>query len=539
MKIDVSNWSSIKFRHFSMVMISLALVLWSISIFLSKMVIGDYGLINGINPLFFVSISLLSISFFISIKKNSEDTFILVLHLLILIFCISSLPLLLEQTPRFPYNLQSSLNIDYILQNGHSNPDVIHYESWPGIFYLGAIFNHITSISPVNLILLLAMVFEIINTSLFYLLYSTFLDKKQTFAAFLLSNTLFFSSPVYLVPGVLGTMMIIFAITVLLRSQLLENRYNWGFGVIFIIFTATAVIAHYLSSIVLIAVLITFFILSYLFKKSPKTSFILVIVMFFTWQLYLAGTYSMTIFGQSLQSSFNFDQTVSQASTLGFGGSAAHTQVVIIRFISALILVSLAAIAFIDEILIKRKINFKNLLIPTWIGANTSMTFLTSYSGEIIGRSFSLSTNLLHMMASKLIDNKRLSYLLLIIILISPPLSIINAFGNEQVDYVSPEEIDGANFLYDHVSNLSTISSFNIRVWAMRYSELLDYNQLQLNTTINANKTNYILIGERDINNYFFIFGVSDIKNLTELENSSNFNKIYQSQGFTLLKGDK
>ncbi len=42
-------------QQISLLLISISTILWSVSMLFSKMEIGSYGLIHGINPLFFVS----------------------------------------------------------------------------------------------------------------------------------------------------------------------------------------------------------------------------------------------------------------------------------------------------------------------------------------------------------------------------------------------------------------------------------------------------------------------------------------------------
>ncbi|MGB9980277.1 hypothetical protein [Methanobacterium sp.] len=529
----------------SILMISLSIILWSISIYFSKVDIGNYGLISGLNPLFFVAISLLTISFFITVKYNLESNKILVLHLIWLVLFIILIPVLIEGTPRFPYNFETTQSVDYILQNAHSNSDIVHYQCWPGVFYFDSIIYLISNISPFNSILIIPILFNItFGIPLTYLLYSTFLNKKETWAALLLSNVLFFGSPIYLLPGIIGGAMTTFALLIMLRFEFINSRSSWSIKIIFIIFVAAAVVSHFLSMGYFLMTLIFISVLQLIFKKYTNRTFILVFVLIITWQFYLAGSFALDqIFG-TVHTAFNLESTLSAAKQSALGGSQSHAQVFYLKLISIFLLSLLALMGLIYEFLWKRRINFKNLILPTWIASNLSITGLTSYGGEILSRTFSASNSVLNMLAAKTINNDKLSLILLIVLLISPPLSIINAYGNEAVDYIAPVEIEGANFMFDHYANSTVVKSLQTRVWNIHHLEGLEnWNYDPTNITLKnitpANeltvRNNYLLlVGKNDIDCYVFLYGSTDFSYLKNVDSSNEYNKIYASPGFDL-----
>lgn len=544
---DILEFINQKPRQSSMFILSLAIILWSISMLFSKLEIGYFGLISGINPLFFVSIGLITVSFLITIKRNLKDTKLLVLHLTLLIFFMALIPILIEGTPRFPYNFASTRSIDYILQFGHSNADVISYQSWPGVFYFGSILSAITDIAPLNLILVIPLILLVINAFLYYLIYSTFLKRKEVWIAFLLSNVLFFSAPYYFLPGVLGTLMILFALMVFLRFEFIQSRMSPGLSLAFIIFSAAAVVSHFLSSMYLFMALVFFFILSLIYKKDTRKLFILVLVLIAAFQIYIAGSYAISTLAGSINEAFHLENLASETAAMGFSGSEQHSQIVYVRIISALMLVGLAGLELIYEFLIKRRWTLKNLTLPTWIASNVSLTLLTAYSGEIVNRTFSLSSSIFYMLASKTINNKYLSIILIFVLLVAPVFSVINSYGNDQVDYVSPAELYGSKFLFDHSVNQSVVFSLNLRTWEAYYSSNLKYipvfygNKTPINwnnfTTDNQKKEFkefYISINEMDINSFIFLSGQFDLKGFESISESSTYNKIYSNEGFVL-----
>ncbi len=531
----------------STLLLSISIILWSISIYFSKVEIGEYGLIAGLNPLFFVSIGLLTISFFITIKYNSENKKLLILHLIPIVLFMALIPALIEGTPRFFYNFETTQNVDTVLQNAHSNAAVYNYQSWPGVFYYDAIVNLISNISPFDSILIIPTLFVILVQLPFsYLIYSTFLNKKETWAALLLTSVLFFGSPIYLLPGVIGGIMVNFALLIFFRSVLIDSKDSWNLRVIFIIFCAAAVVSHFLSVIYFLITLFFVSMLLLLYKGHMDKRFILIFVLLATWQVYIAGSYAMDQITGSVHTAFNLESTLSATKNAAFSGSQPHTQIIYIKIISIFLLSLLAFLGLIYEFLWKRKFTLKNLILPTWIAANFSMTFLTSYGGEVLSRTFATSSTTLYILGAKIINNNKLSLILLIILLISPPLSIINAYGNEAIDYVSPVEIAGANFLFDHHAPNSVVKSLRSRIWNIHsFNDFENWGFDPQNMTVEkltpinergVRDQFYILIGKMDMDTYTYINGPTDYPYLNVIDNSPQHNKIYDSPGFTLYQ---
>lgn len=565
----------------STLLLIISILTWTVAIFYSKLDIGYYGLITGLNPLFFVSITILIISFFYTIKKNIGNTKLLFLHIALLTMFISLIPVLFEGTPRFYGNFYSSTSIDYIMQYGHSNSTTIAYQSWPGVFYFGSIFSYINNIDTVNIVLIASLILFYINILVSYLLFSTFLKKRAIWAALLLSSTLFFGSPVYFVPGVLGTIMITLALITVLKFEVVNSRASIATWILFIIFSAAAIVSHFLSSVYLVMALLFFAILILILRlvknrrsknigietnkahnqiKKEKwyimdliIKFILVLVMIVGYQKFLAGSYAMSTIMTSLNSVFNLGLLFTQTTQMGFSGSQSHTQVVIIRVISSVLLISLAGMGLIYAFFTKKERKIKDLLVPTWIVSNSSMTLLTSYSGEIVSRTFSLSINLFNILAAKLIDHKSLSIVFLAVLIIAPPLSIINAYGNEATDYIAPTEIYGADFLYNHLTDGvgypngkegSYVTSLIDRTLPIRYSQNLYNTKLEANLTswndvppsnmMGLFKNYYVIISDRTIQSYTFLYGPIDIDKLKSIESVEGYAKIYDNKEYNL-----
>jgi len=290
--------------------------------------------------------------------------------------------------------------------------------------------------------------------------------------------------------------------------------------------------------------MLLFSILALLYKR--KSTFfkitILMSVILVSWQIYVVGSYSLSIISEFIANMFRYDLTLSDVSRMGFGGSPERSGVVAIRILSALILVLISASGLLyDFISSRRRSNLKKSLLPTWIVGNSSVVLLTSYSGEILSRAFSHSAGLLSMLSAKNIDSKRLSAILLVILLVFPPISLINAFGNESADYVSRVEIAGVEYFASHVSEGSQISTLEARIWGYHYSE--NYTRVALDPglmdwSISPVNNMYFLIGERDLTTYYFLKGyLLNHENLTSIGDSEFYDKVYSCKGFCLYKG--
>lgn len=530
----------LKHRRISIVLLSLSIILWTISIYWSKLDIGKYGLIHGIHPLFFVAVAILIISFFNTIKRQTGNTPLLIVHLTCLVIFFNLMPIFIEGTPRFSYNYITYHHTDYILQVGHSNHQLMSYQSWPGIFYFAAILTYITGISPTGLLLYVPIILSIVNIPLAFLLYSTLSDSKKDIWGVFLLGVVFWGSPIYFLPGVLGGMMALYVITILLRFKLLGGRASTSMSAIVLIFLATTIISHLMSSAVLAITLISFYILAFGYKKLRDFTLpILFIVAMISWQFYVVGSYSLSILHSFLTSMFKYDLTVSQVHQMGFGGSEAHSQIVWIRIVSASLFTLIAILGFLYVVISKRKLTFKTALLPTWIAVNSSFVLLTAYSGEILSRSFAASDIALSILAGKNITGKFLSVLLLALLLIFPLMSIINAYGNEAYDYVSPAEIRGVEFFSSHAHQDAKIATLQERIWGIRYTK--NFTRINLSPDSfdwadGGSTKDYVLIGERDIVGYTFLCGAIDIGKLRSIEKSQFYGKVYASEGFDIYK---
>lgn len=526
------------YRRLSYILISLSVILWSISINIFNLKIGEYGLIHSLNPLFFISVVLLILSLFITIRENEHDTSTIVLQIILLMLFFSSIPFLVEGlTPRFPYNFETSRNLDYLLQKGYSNKDLIPYQSWPGIFYLGTIMILVLGINIIQTILIIPVIFKLILLLISFLLFRLLLDnKKEIWAAFLLNGTLFFGGPSFSVPGSLGALLTLFILYIFIEYNFFELKQSFAHKIVFIILSCAVIISHLLSSLNLFIILILMVAFKSIIRRQypAYTIILLVLSLIFAWQVYAVGYYSINIFASAIKEALNIEYISSDIKTMGFSGSATHTSIVYVRFISGFILLFLAFLGISSQIFREKRISLKVSILSLWIIGNSLPLILTSYSGEVLSRVFSLNYLPLVAFSAKTINGRILSLIFLILIIISPVFSLINAYGNERVDYISPVELVGAEFLFNHSSEASSISGMEQRTWIYRYVEKLKFRKMYQGYVVPSGfQNNYLLIGAIDMESHILLYGDQD-KDVIENVKKDFPQKIYSNIGFDL-----
>jgi hypothetical protein len=127
--------------------IGLVLLLWGLSldnIDLRRM--KDLGLISVLHPTFFVAFFLLTVSFSLVVNQRPVRAWILLLHLVVLIFMLHGTPALLYETLRYAWAWKHVGVVDYIQRHGSVSPTVTYfsaYHNWPGFFALSAFITEV------------------------------------------------------------------------------------------------------------------------------------------------------------------------------------------------------------------------------------------------------------------------------------------------------------------------------------------------------------------------------------------------------------
>ncbi|GCE02778.1 hypothetical protein KDAU_01070 [Dictyobacter aurantiacus] len=103
--------------------------------------ITDYGLVSVMPPMMIAAIALMSLSFCITLQRSTYRAPLLLLHVALIIFILYGVTPLIEQMPRFDIVYRHAGYTEYLQRTGTTNPNLDAYFSWPIFFTLAAFFN--------------------------------------------------------------------------------------------------------------------------------------------------------------------------------------------------------------------------------------------------------------------------------------------------------------------------------------------------------------------------------------------------------------
>ncbi|HEX9370546.1 MAG TPA: hypothetical protein VF897_06045 [Roseiflexaceae bacterium] len=141
-----------------------AALLWSIALRkVDLRPMTDLGLVSVLPPAVFVALSVVTISFCISLSLSQLHRPILLLHCAVLALMLYGMPTLVEQVPRFHVAWRHVGIAEYIMRNGYVNTRINAYFSWPGFFILSAFVTAVSGwSSPINLVAWAPVIFNLL-----------------------------------------------------------------------------------------------------------------------------------------------------------------------------------------------------------------------------------------------------------------------------------------------------------------------------------------------------------------------------------------
>jgi len=439
--------------------------------------INHYGLLPALPVRYFVAFAFLSISFSWAITRHRINKLILLSYVIAFIAIIHMPIALSYDVPRYAWVYKHFGVIDFIQQFGQLDPFIDAYHNWPGFFAWTAFFFEATELDYVglsnwaqtifNLLYLLPLYyiarvfgeqsrFVFMSIALFYLTNWVGQDyfAPQAFAYFLyLVIIAVISVHLFEVEGekkLISTFNERFnlAFTSSLRVSEYKNSFvkqRSLFGLIIIIFVAL-VMSHQLTPFAVLACVSAFYLSG---SKKLGSLFILMNFILALWLAFMTQPYLSSnltdLLSQVGQLFNNFDQSVIQRIT----GSVEHQVITQSQISLTLILWCLAFFGFVKEIL-KKRLPFTLSFLAV---APFFLMILQPYGGEAMLRLYYFTQPFMCIFAARavLIDSKlywlKCIYTGFLLVLMSG-LLIASYFGNEGVNYVTPEEIESVEVVY-------------------------------------------------------------------------------------------
>jgi len=541
--------------RFTLPIIIISTILWLYSIVTASVNnISDFGLITSLPVTYFISISLLSLSFFISLF-SSHNRKTLFLQIILLIIFLYLTPILIEGArQRFAY---SSYGVsDYIIRTGFANPTVVSYNNWPSFQIFTAIFVLITGVDANFLIPLCSpFLMEILLLLPLYFFFKVVLnnDLKIRLAlwTYYLVNWLYRD---YLSSQTFGFVLFIL-IFVLLFLLINKNSRSHIFGsyraILFtvIVLYIAVMTGHLLSAIILLSIL---FVLCATKYFDHKILFFSLATIAISWTVYAATVYLKSNLAQWLSEMFNFLLTV----TSNINKMGAVNQIwervltnevkmvysvifVVFAFIGLFIAYKRKSLNRVDKILLLS-------LIAIWL------LFALPYSGEMFTRIWLFSLPFLVYFAVKNIDHRKIFAVFAIFLLLFAPTMLVWArYGEEKYDYIPQDELRGLKFLYSTVPSGFFIGGkplINTQGYGRYHMQHFDFieNKDNFTSALAFTRSNliaggntdplYLIIdrGGREYHRRLYNEPVLFENFTTQLSNSTLFNKFYSNPDFAM-----
>ncbi|HEU0292990.1 MAG TPA: hypothetical protein VFR47_09655 [Anaerolineales bacterium] len=445
----------------------------------------DIGIVSILPVSIYLSLFLLTFSFIWCLHRSEQSNFILLLHVILLVFILHGITVPVEELPRFNVTWRHAGIIDYILRNHAVNPRIDAYFNWPGFFILSAfvmelmglkdpiqlafwpsVFNSLLYIGP--LILILRSVTE--NRKLIW--YGLWL--------FFLANWI---GQDYFAPQALNFFIYITILGILLwcfrgsqalpwlerifksvsqRIVLSETQEQQAIvrgrntarrrrliGLIVILFAALfSVASHQLTPF---AILISIAVLSVFNQISVRGLGYIIAVMTLTWLAFMAVPYMQQRTDKLLSDVGRVDEALTANVTDRLSGSSGHNIIVKVRLLETAFFWGLAFLGGL------RRLNRNYFdLIPVLLALPPfTLLILQFYGGEMLLRVYLFTLPFMVFFVSGLIytdlPEKWVNWQpwlagMLSILLIST--FYLSRYGNEKIDQFTQKEVEAVNYVY-------------------------------------------------------------------------------------------
>lgn len=455
---------------------------------------NNYGLISVLPPAAIIALVLLSISFCLTLRLSKERTGIIVLHIVLLICMLYGITALVEDVPRFTTVYKHAGYVEYILRNRSVDPALDIYFDWTGFFILGA---YMTQAAGYHSVLEYAawtpLVLNLLYLGPLYSIYTTAVaHKRQLWLALWIFYVCNWIGQDYYSPQGLNFFFYLVIIAILLkwfrvpflshppiwlrflqwsgrllpaaktlhawiidRDSIYTPAQGWQRGallVLLLVLFGFMVSSHPLTPFFVLAAAS---VLAYLRRGTPWWLPIVMAVMVVEWivtmgQPFIAGHSSMVVGNVGHISNAVSTNVTARTSQ----GDAAHTFVTRTRVIMTAILWLLALLGVIYR-LTKGYRDSAFLLLAL---APFPLIGMQNYGGEMFLRIYLFALPMMAWFCASLFYTthqpliratslwRTISHIALCLLLLGG--FFITRYGNENMDYITADELAGVQYLY-------------------------------------------------------------------------------------------
>lgn len=454
---------------FAVVLTIVALILWIISVLTTSVanneLSGTIGLFSVLPVSYFVSLSLLVLSFFLELRSGALNQRMLFSQTIILVVILCGTTALLEGSARFTSSYINYQSVDYISQVGHVDSSTQWIHNWPGFSILYSVLAQ-TAALPAQMLLEVYPTF--INALIFFPLLIFFrfvIDDKRL--AWLSIWVFYFANWIgqdYFSMQSFGFFAFVAFFAIMYKFAGLSSVSDRRWRVVLIILFSAAVVSHSLTSIALLSLVMVYFV-ARIFRPLLRPRFLAILALILVgWSVFGAHTYLEWNLQSFITQAFDINSILQSNIAGRLAGSTEHIIAANIRLILSFSFILFATLGLV--VLWKmnnrrgKNVGFdKPILLALLSTIILGGSF--SYGGELFMRLYLFSLIPMVYLISRGVGNKTIFVVLAVfLIVVAPTLHMVARYGNEVMDYVPLSEIKGGDFFYTKTTQGYVIGMF-------------------------------------------------------------------------------
>ena len=541
--------------------------------------LNDYGLAESFPAAFYLGLAFLPLASACLWLTNRKVDGIILAQLLLLLVAIWLSPYFLEETARFRSSYKNFSAVDWLADGDGFAPDVVVYHNWPFFPVIMTAVIKVTGISPVQLMGVFPFLIQLTYLLPLTYLLRVFRPSNNGWWAGVWFFYLFnWTGQDYFAPQALAflfflCLLALFAHVATRSGGLFQTRSM----ALFLALYGCLVLTHVLTAGIVVAILAM---LTLSRQLKQRSVLIVAAVMFVAWQIY--GADSFFSFSQNriednildLQDFFNLNV----GSRLA--GAPDHVVVGRLRMAMTLIAGGIALICFLmriterhdrrDLFLLRRgsdstmhaigSLRITNLMYiwqpaPFAVFCFLGLVLIAPlyvYGGEMLIRSLLFSLPAFALLVGGAFAWRTPAIAVVAMFALVAPLHMVARYGNEAYDYVSPQEVEGFNFVSTlgpaNVYGAYPAAAFeNTRELDWRYGikpgkskppEFSGYLEPDQHHWLNPQWPIYVALSSGDDAAAHLFYNrdgfIDQLK--SEVENRCNFTSVFENSDFALYR---
>lgn len=483
-----------------------ALLLWALSLGrIEQAKMNDLGLISALPPSIFLAFGVLVASFCLSLRRNGSQL-VPALHVIALILMVYGITPLIDEVPRYSVTWRHIGVAEYVARTGDVDPGIDAYFNWPGFFIMTAFLTEVAGTSARSFVDWAPVFYNLLYLGPLLILFrAATSDARLVWSGvwiFYLANWI---GQDYFSPQGLMFFLYLAALAVLLRwfqqrrarprlarlgrifeplvrrlphgteapSEELRPAQRAALMAIVILLLAATVPSHQLTpfmAFMSIAALVAFN------RCSARLLPVLIVVLVAAWMSFMAITYLHGHLEQLTGGVGKLDETAKANVGSRLHGSREHVAVVYVRLLLTAGVWGLALLGGLRALWQDGRRVLPYALVAL---APFPLLPLQPYGGEMLMRVYLFALPLAALFAAWLFRGRsgRGTALFAVGSVALLVALFLARFGNERMDYYTPQEVQAVERLYQVATPGSLLLGGSGNVpWKFRDYEKFDYD---------------------------------------------------------------